>query len=196
MANGAGAQSLLETVLRSIFVELCDWKTTSTNIFNEASNYLSYDPSASFRVLCVGPGTRSLIRTAPTHERLCVLDKPVNLIDDEIEDKIAIVGLSLNYPGANDQEKLWAMLKEAQSTASKVSWAGSSSACASNQFNDWLDLRSRHHGLTHQETWMLDLEISSKTHSNSILDSLISLLARRDQWIHSNAFYSKQHSKP
>lgn len=113
--------SLLETFLRSVFVDVCDWKTTSTNLFDETATRLSRDSNATLRVLCVGPGSKSLVRAAPTHARLSIIEKPIIRIDDKIDNMIAIVGMSLNYPGADSQEQLWKILENAQCTATNVS---------------------------------------------------------------------------
>ncbi|KAJ3580046.1 hypothetical protein NPX13_g523 [Xylaria arbuscula] len=120
ITKSSGPQSLLETVLRCVFVDVCDWKTTSTNLFYETATHLLRDSNATFRVLCVGPGSKSLVRAAPTHARLSIIDKPMIGNDDKMDNMIAIVGMSLNYPGAGSQEQLWEIIENAQCTATNI----------------------------------------------------------------------------
>ncbi|KAI0437520.1 hypothetical protein F4803DRAFT_570691 [Xylaria telfairii] len=120
MIKGSNCESLLETVLSSIFVEVCDWKKTRENLFGEAIKYLTHDSKAIYRMLCVGPGTRSLLQGAPTHNRLSIIGTIPELIDEDMEGMIAIVGMSINYPGANSPDQLWDVLEKAQCTASKI----------------------------------------------------------------------------
>ncbi|KAI1172122.1 hypothetical protein F4777DRAFT_593119 [Nemania sp. FL0916] len=120
MIKGSSCQSLLETVLSSILVEICDWKKTRGNLFDEAFRYLAHDVQARHRVLCVGPGTRALLQGAPTHDRLTLAGTLPDHVDEDTEDMIAIVGMSINYPGAGSMEELWNVLEKAQCTASKI----------------------------------------------------------------------------
>ncbi|KAI0449721.1 hypothetical protein F5B21DRAFT_519804 [Xylaria acuta] len=120
MIKGSSCQPLLETVLSSIFVEVCDWKKTRENLFEEAIKYLTHDPKARYRILCVGPGTRSLLQGAPIHNRLSIFGTIAEIVEDDMENMIAIVGMSINYPGANCLEQLWHVLEKAQCTASKI----------------------------------------------------------------------------
>ncbi|KAK5631478.1 hypothetical protein RRF57_007192 [Xylaria bambusicola] len=120
ITKSSSSLSLLETFLRNVFVEVCDWKISSTSLFHDTSTCLSRDPNATFRVLCFGPGTKSLVRSAPQHSRLSIIDKPIIPTDDKMDDMIAVVGMSLNYPDANDQEQLWRLLENAQCTASNI----------------------------------------------------------------------------
>ncbi|GAP82674.1 putative polyketide synthase [Rosellinia necatrix] len=140
MIKGSSHQSLLETVLRSIFVEVCDWKKTRDELLNETIKYLTHDPKAEFRVLCVGPGARSLVQGVPTHDRLRIIDNLSVPIDDNTRDMIAIVGMSLNYPGADSRDQLWDMLENARSTASKIpSLRFDTSAKLENRFGNFLE---------------------------------------------------------
>ncbi|KAI1111369.1 hypothetical protein F5Y14DRAFT_315219 [Nemania sp. NC0429] len=118
--KGSGCMSLLETVLRGIFVELCDWRKTCENLFDDTLRYLEHDSKAGFRVRVIGPGAKFLVQGAPTHERLRVIDNLSDLVEGNTEDMVAIVGMSLNYPGANSNEQLWDMLENARCTASKI----------------------------------------------------------------------------
>ncbi|KAI1132517.1 hypothetical protein F5Y10DRAFT_293615 [Nemania abortiva] len=120
MIKGSSRQSLLETVLSGIFVEVCEWKKTRESLFEEASKYLEHDRKAKYRLLCVGPGTKSLLQGAPVHDRLSVAGTIPELVEDDMEDMIAIVGASINYPGANDMDQLWEVLEQARCTASRI----------------------------------------------------------------------------
>ncbi|TRX93222.1 hypothetical protein FHL15_005801 [Xylaria flabelliformis] len=120
MIKSSSSRSLLETVLSSIFVDICDWKKTRQKLFEESIKYLAHDHEAEYRLLCVGPGTKSLLQGAPTHNRLSIVGNVLELIEGDMEDMIAIVGMSINYPGANCLEQLWDILEEARCTASKI----------------------------------------------------------------------------
>ncbi|KAI0409182.1 hypothetical protein F4802DRAFT_239318 [Xylaria palmicola] len=120
MIKGSCCQSLLEMLLSSIFVDICDWKKTRENLFEDVTRYIAHDSKARFRVLCIGPGTKSLTQGAPTHDRLTIVDNLSEIIDDNVEDMIAIVGMSFNYPGASGKDQLWDMLENARCIASKI----------------------------------------------------------------------------
>ncbi|KAJ8133352.1 hypothetical protein O1611_g271 [Lasiodiplodia mahajangana] len=120
MIKGSNSQSLLETILLSIFVEVCDWKRSRENLYEEAFNYLEHDRKARYRLLCVGPGTRSLLQAAPAHNQISVVGTIPEIVEDDTDDMIAIVGMSINYPGANSTEQLWDLLEKAKCTASKI----------------------------------------------------------------------------
>ncbi|KAI1145212.1 hypothetical protein F4825DRAFT_474651 [Nemania diffusa] len=140
MIKGISCRSLLETVLSSIFVEVCNWKKTRENLFEEAFKYLEHDPNARYRLLCVGPGTRSLLQVAPIHNQLNVVGSVPELAGDDMDDMIAIVGTSINYPGANCMEQLWDVLEKAQCTASKIpSSRFDISSQLSNRHGNFLD---------------------------------------------------------
>ncbi|KAI1261343.1 hypothetical protein F5Y18DRAFT_202343 [Xylariaceae sp. FL1019] len=120
MSEGSGSESLLETVLRAIFVDVCDWKTTSENLHGELLTRLKHDSKATFRALCVGPGTRSLVQNISEHNRLSIVHDVHKMQKETTDDMIAIVGMSLNYPGANGREELWEMLENARSASAKI----------------------------------------------------------------------------
>ncbi|KAI1746541.1 hypothetical protein F4782DRAFT_545231 [Xylaria castorea] len=120
MIRGSSYGSLLETILSSIFVELCDWKKTRQKLYEEAIKYLTHDHEAKYRILCVGPGTRSLLQGTVTHDRLSIVGNISELIEGDTEDMIAIVGMSINYPGASCLDQLWDVLEKAKCTASKI----------------------------------------------------------------------------
>ncbi|KAI0194248.1 hypothetical protein F4808DRAFT_474880 [Astrocystis sublimbata] len=138
--EGKNSQSLLETMLASIFIEVCDWKRTRASLFNKAIKYLRYDDVARYRLLCHGPGTRSLLQGAPTHDRLSVISTPGELLENDTQDLIAIVGMSINFPGASSLEQLWEVLEKAQCTASKIpSSRFDTSTTLSDRLGNFLD---------------------------------------------------------
>ncbi|KAI0465609.1 hypothetical protein F4859DRAFT_528304 [Xylaria cf. heliscus] len=120
MIKGSSCQSLLETVLSSIFVEVCDWKKTREKLYDETIKCLAHDHTDRYRMLCVGPGTRSVLQGAPIHQRISIVGTVPELMEDDTEDMIAIVGMSINYPGASCLDELWSVLENAQCNASQI----------------------------------------------------------------------------
>ncbi|KAI1324240.1 hypothetical protein F5Y16DRAFT_412155 [Xylariaceae sp. FL0255] len=120
MIKGDSDRSLLETILHAIFVDVCDWKTTRKNLYDDSIKYLGLHSKAHLRILGIGPGTKSLLHGAPNHDRLVSVGDICKLQRDNTDDMIAIVGMSLNYPGAKDKEQLWEMLQNARSSSSKI----------------------------------------------------------------------------
>ncbi|KAL7622053.1 polyketide beta-ketoacyl-synthase [Parahypoxylon ruwenzoriense] len=123
MTKGINFQSLLETVLRSIFVDMCDWKRTRETLFDDVAEKLKHDPDARFRIVCVGPGTRSLVQAARNiaiAESIEIVDDVLRMSRESVTEGIAIVGLSVNYPSAKGLEELWDILENGRCSVSEI----------------------------------------------------------------------------
>ncbi len=124
LSPGSGEQtSILEEALRSIFIETVDWRRASINLANSINTRLQTDSSARHRILGFGPGSRSLTQALGSD----LLEPHVQVVDNFAEslalpapDDIAIVGLSVNFPGGRGQEQLWETLQGAISTVTEV----------------------------------------------------------------------------
>lgn len=115
--------SLLETVLRSIFIEKVDWKLAAGQLYNFHQAALERDSAAKTRVIGIGPGSKPLGHSTKdlcSHPRLERIDSYSEHISHAADDDIAIVGLSVNYPGANGVDQLWELLQSGRSMVSEV----------------------------------------------------------------------------
>lgn len=117
--------SLLEQALRNIFTERVEWKTTSSNLRDSIAARLQSDSSAAYCVLGVGPGTRFLLDPllqASSHSPLPGLTvvEDAAMYAAPAPDDIAVVGLSVNVPGAKGQEAFWRLIEAGLSTVGEV----------------------------------------------------------------------------
>ncbi|KAI1773561.1 hypothetical protein F4818DRAFT_452992 [Hypoxylon cercidicola] len=120
--RGVEYQTLLDTALRSIFVDMCDWNGTRDKLFDEVVRHLGHDSRAQSRIICLGPGTKSLAQSSkgvPTHPRLSIVEDVSDLEQEDMSDSIAIVGLSVNYPSAKGKEQFWDILEKGKSVVSE-----------------------------------------------------------------------------
>ncbi|XXH03671.1 hypothetical protein Hte_010076 [Hypoxylon texense] len=122
-AKGVKHQTLLQTSLRSIFVDMCDWSGTRDKLFDEVVQSLDHDSKARSRIICLGPGTKALAQSSKgvlTHPRLSVIEDVSDLKQEDMSDSIAIVGLSVNYPSAKGKEQFWDILEKGKSVVSEI----------------------------------------------------------------------------
>jgi hypothetical protein len=115
--------TLLETALRSIFVDKVDWRNSSENLQESLHSLLARDSAAKIRILGLGPGSRSLVHSLkdlPNQPNVETVDNWAEYLSQPSPDDIAIVGLSVNYPGSKGQDKFWDTLYKAKSTVSEV----------------------------------------------------------------------------
>ncbi|KAH6635415.1 hypothetical protein B0J18DRAFT_46719 [Chaetomium sp. MPI-SDFR-AT-0129] len=117
--------SLLQQALQNIFTDQVDWKTTSANLRDSIAARLQGDSSAAYRILGVGPGSRFLLdpllqasSRSPLPGLTVVEDTAVYAAP--APDDIAVVGLSVNVPGAKGQEAFWQLLEEGLSTVTEI----------------------------------------------------------------------------
>ncbi|AEO59633.1 polyketide synthase [Thermothelomyces thermophilus ATCC 42464] len=114
---------LLERALRNIFIDTVDWKGTSAGLRASILDRLEGDSSAAYRIIGVGPGSRSLLdpfRGDSAHPGLGVIDNLAESLAQPAQDDIAIVGLSVNFPGAKGQEQFWQLLASGLSTVAEI----------------------------------------------------------------------------
>ena len=119
-----GLSCLLEEALRSIFIEKVDWLGTSANIRASIKDRLQGDSSAAYRIIGLGPGSRSLLESLKgdfIHPGLKVVDNFAESLALPAPDDIAVVGLSVNFPGAKGQEQFWQLLSAGVNAVTEVS---------------------------------------------------------------------------
>lgn len=115
---------LAEAALRSIFNDQVDWKSTSQKMGDSLRDRFKCDSDARYRILGFGPGSRPLLQFARElfiQNRLEVIDNVADSMKSASGDDIAIVGLSVNYPGAQGQKQFWDLLAEGTNVVSEVS---------------------------------------------------------------------------
>ncbi|KAL2018289.1 hypothetical protein VTK56DRAFT_993 [Thermocarpiscus australiensis] len=113
---------LLEQALRNIFTERVDWKRTSTKLRDSITTRLRGDSSAAYRIIGLGPGSRSLLEplqgSSPLPGLIVVDDSAMYLAP--APDDIAVIGLSINVPGAKGQQQFWQLLSGGVSTVTEI----------------------------------------------------------------------------
>lgn len=114
---------LLEETLRNIFIDAVDWKTATASIKTSILDRLQGDSSATYRIIGLGPGSRSLLdpfRGDSMPSGLSVVDNLAESLAQPAPNDIAIVGLSVNFPGAKGQEQFWQLMENSLSTVAEV----------------------------------------------------------------------------
>lgn len=122
--SGTHKQSLLQTVLKSIFVDKVDWRVSKTRLRELQLQVLRHDEATKLRTIGLGPGSRNLIylfHDDPSHDMIEDIENWAEYVARPAADDVAIVGLSVNYPGAQSYDELWDLLEKCQSTVSEVS---------------------------------------------------------------------------
>jgi hypothetical protein len=116
-------KTLLDATLRSIFIDMVDWRTTSNKIFNFHLKNLDTSSNAKVCLTGIGPGSKMLFHSSqvPTHPNLDMIESWSDYMSLPSSDDIAIVGLSVNYPGGSDIESFWETIKNGISTVQEVS---------------------------------------------------------------------------
>jgi hypothetical protein len=107
--------SLLETILEHILVHRVDWNTTAESLIRDIVEELHQDQESCCRILTMGPNYKPLLRAINGkvgHQRLRVANFESGSVDGPFPDDIAIVGMSVNYPSADNPEMLWAALEK------------------------------------------------------------------------------------
>jgi hypothetical protein len=123
----ASSTGLLEQALRDMFTQRVDWKRTSANLRDSITARLRGDSSAAYRIIGLGPGSRSLLEPLQRSSLLpglSVVDDSALFLAPAPDDSIAVVGLSINVPGAKGQQQFWELLSRVGSTVTEVSGAG------------------------------------------------------------------------
>lgn len=126
MPGSSSSQRLVDVALRSIFNDQVDWRSTSLQIIDKILTRSEYDSDTRYRILGFGPGSRSLLQFArdlSTSAPLEVIDTVSDSLKTTSGEDIAIVGLSVNYPGGKGLTQFWDLLAEGTSVVSEVSEA-------------------------------------------------------------------------
>ncbi|POR35294.1 Polyketide synthase [Tolypocladium paradoxum] len=117
------AHSLLECALRGILIEPVNWKLTQHTITQTYTQRASAEPGSRFRLLGLGPSSKSLlhkINTAMLPEGLHVIrqfSEDIASIDCE---SIAVIGISANFPSGKGAEEFWSTIVAGKSTATEI----------------------------------------------------------------------------
>ncbi|RAH64894.1 ketoacyl-synt-domain-containing protein [Aspergillus aculeatinus CBS 121060] len=115
--------SLVEAILQKIFLDAVDWRETEAHLESYFTRSLNRDSEARYRVLGIGPGSKSLIHVSNNllaHPRLEVRQSWVSSLTEPSMDDIAVVGTSVNYPGAKGLEEFWELLESGRSTMGQI----------------------------------------------------------------------------
>ncbi|KAJ3497716.1 hypothetical protein NLG97_g1690 [Lecanicillium saksenae] len=119
--NNSG--SLLETILTSIFIDKMDWQSAGRQLCSFHREILDRDTAAEVRIIGIGPGSKALGPSSKdyfSHSRLKRVESWSEHLSRLAEDDIAIVGLSVNYPGAAGVDQFWDLLESGRSMVSKI----------------------------------------------------------------------------
>lgn len=122
---------LAEAALRSIFNDQVNWRSTSQKMGDSLCDRFKCDSDARYRILGFGPGSRSLLQFAKElslQNQLEVIDNVADSLKSPSGEDIAIVGLSVNYPGGRGQKQFWDLLAEGTNVVSEVSESPESDA--------------------------------------------------------------------
>lgn len=113
----------LDATLRSIFIDMVDWRTTSKKMLNFHLKNLDTSSTAKVCLTGIGPGSKMLFHSfqVPKHPNLDMIESWFDYMSLPSSDDIAIVGLSVNYPGGSDIESFWETIKNGISTVQEVS---------------------------------------------------------------------------
>jgi len=123
------SKSLLECVLRLLFVYPVDWPIVSNKISESFRIYLRQNELASLRIAAVGPSSGLMLHTlrrqnsSPrvTFEDLWLATEPAKQ-DDAASDPnaIAIIGMAVQFPHSAGAEELWKTISEGLNTFEEV----------------------------------------------------------------------------
>lgn len=122
--NGSSSTDLLSQILDMILMECTNWISVEDTIVSLAHERRSQNRDI-LTVCNYGPSNGALTRPKDVPEHVEVLDTSVELYADQTsrESDIAIVGMSLDLPGAPDPEALWRNLMNGLNSCSEVSFA-------------------------------------------------------------------------
>ncbi|KAL2137587.1 hypothetical protein VTI28DRAFT_8982 [Corynascus sepedonium] len=121
-ATPLASTGLLEQALRNMFIDKVDWRRTSANLRDHVTERLRGDSLAAYRIIGLGPGSRSLLKSLggdslPTGLR--VVDSFAESLAPSPDD-IAVIGLSVNVPGGKGQDQFWQLLSGAMTTVTEI----------------------------------------------------------------------------
>lgn len=114
--EGAGSSTLLELVVDMIVVQPVRWDAIVSEL---SKSPVSHRP---VHLLAIGPGTAlaSVTRKALAGD-VSIIDINRYAEESATQEPIAIIGMSLNMPGAPEASQLWRLLEEGINTVSQAS---------------------------------------------------------------------------
>ncbi|KAK4244019.1 hypothetical protein C7999DRAFT_35640 [Corynascus novoguineensis] len=121
-ATPLASTGLLEQALRNMFIDKVDWRRTSANLRDHVTERLRGDSLAAYRIIGLGPGSRSLLKSLGGDS----LPTGLRVVDSFAEslapapDDIAVIGLSVNIPGGKGQDQFWQLLSGAMTTVTEI----------------------------------------------------------------------------
>jgi hypothetical protein len=124
--QGKKGSTLLETALRGIFVDTVQWQDTARALVS--SRLQSLNGGDKVHLIGLGPGSRSLLHflsslqlQSSVQSHITTTESWVEYLAKPSDDDIAIVGLSVNYPEAENQEDFWELIVNKKNTVCEVS---------------------------------------------------------------------------
>lgn len=122
--KGSSLTDLLSQILDMILMECTDWISVEDAIISLVQERRSQNHDV-LTVCNYGPSNGALTRPKDVPEHVEVLDTSVEPYTGQTsrEGDIAIVGMSLDLPGAPDPESLWRNLMNGINSCSEVSFA-------------------------------------------------------------------------
>ncbi|CRK24047.1 hypothetical protein BN1708_003738 [Verticillium longisporum] len=115
--------SLLGMAVENIFCDSVDWKLTWETAMAAYAEKTCHDTNATIRVIGIGPSAKSLLGANKDKVRdagLQVIGHFSEEIDMFVDDDIAIVGVSANFPGERGLDGFWNIINDARSCATEI----------------------------------------------------------------------------
>lgn len=119
----SGQDSLLQLALENIFIDSVDWKLTWETTTQAYTEKARRSPNSAFRVIGLGPSAKGLLNLSNADclaSGLQVIGQLPDKSEPCVEDDIAIVGLSANFPGEKGLDGFWNTVNEARTCVSEV----------------------------------------------------------------------------
>ncbi|RYP22779.1 hypothetical protein DL765_001488 [Monosporascus sp. GIB2] len=124
MSSQYESQSLLDSILASIFVDKVYWPRVHTAISDHLNQTRRRDPHVRYRILGLGPGADSLVsrlKQEPLGPRISITSNISDFINGINElSGVAVVGISANFPSGKGVQQLWETLEQGKSAASEI----------------------------------------------------------------------------
>ncbi|KAF3344566.1 Alpha,alpha-trehalose-phosphate synthase [UDP-forming] 1 [Verticillium dahliae VDG2] len=115
--------SLLSRAVENIFCDFVDWKLTWEAAMADYAKKTRHDSNATIRVIGIGPSAKSLLGANKDKIRdagIQVIGHLSEELDMIVDDDIAIVGVSANFPGEKGLDGFWNIISDARSCATEI----------------------------------------------------------------------------
>ncbi|KAI9661312.1 MAG: Type I Iterative PKS [Bathelium mastoideum] len=118
------SEEMIRNILEMMLVHEVDWKKCSQSLVRTAMEDLGKN-HGSARLVALGPNGSLLLselRQMDLPSRICLVETPSQKHGDiaPVSDGIAIVGMSVNFPGGQGHEDFWSTLQNGISTATEI----------------------------------------------------------------------------